>query len=182
MNLVTSVKSVLRRITSVESRAIQRFMAEVASREVGRGAFILDVGAGSSPYRRFFQECRYISTDSFLCNSDLGFVADAHELSVIDKSFDVVLSNQMLEHVADPERALREFYRVLKPGGKLILTAPQAWQLHQEPHHYFNFTKYGLALLFQRVGFQVKQIEARGGISSSCRTRFVIRPRSLNTI
>lgn len=49
---------------------------------------------------------------------------DVTQLSHPDRSFDAVLSFDVLEHVPDYQAALSEFYRVLKPGGYLILTAP----------------------------------------------------------
>ncbi len=49
---------------------------------------------------------------------------DLAALSFADSSFDTVLSFDRLEHVPDPSRALAEFFRVLKPGGRLMLTAP----------------------------------------------------------
>lgn len=49
---------------------------------------------------------------------------DACALSIPDSSFDVVISSECIEHVPDPEKALREMVRVLKPGGVIVVTTP----------------------------------------------------------
>jgi SAM-dependent methyltransferase len=69
-----------------------------------------------------------------------------------------------LEHVEYPQKVIKEFYRILKPKGKLFLTAPLAWRLHSEPYHFYNFTKYGLESLFKNAGFKVIFIKKRGGL------------------
>jgi ubiquinone/menaquinone biosynthesis C-methylase UbiE len=66
---------------------------------------------------------------------------------------DAVLSTQVLEHVADPLSVLAEFFRVLKPDGRLWLTAPFVWYLHEEPYDYYRFTSHGLRFLLERAGF-----------------------------
>src|SRR5437667_9735527 len=58
--------------------------------------------------------------------------------------FDAVICAEVLEHVPDPQRLFSEVHRVLRPGGHLVLTTPQPWGLHEEPHDYFQDAKYGL--------------------------------------
>jgi ubiquinone/menaquinone biosynthesis C-methylase UbiE len=73
-------------------------------------------------------------------NGNVSYVqADAQALPFEDNSFDVVISCETIEHVPDPRAALREMYRVAKPGGSLFLTTP----------NYFNFT--GLYLMYAAV-------------------------------
>lgn len=60
-----------------------------------------------------------------------------------DGSFDAILCSELLEHLPDPTLALDEFKRLLKPGGKLILTAPFSSLVHGAPYHYYTgFTRY----------------------------------------
>jgi SAM-dependent methyltransferase len=154
----------LRDYANLEARSLREFVRSAAQSAVREGATVLDVGAGTTPYRDLFQTGRYIATDLILLRgARLDFLSNAHRIPVKDASFDAILSTQMLEHVTDPDIVLKEFHRVLKSGGKLLLTVPLAWQLHQEPHHYYNFTRYSLALLFDRTGFQVDLLEPRGG-------------------
>jgi hypothetical protein len=57
-----------------------------------------------------------------------------------------------------------EIARVIKPGGHLILTAPQAWRVHEAPHDYFRFTRYGLRYLVESSGLAVLKLKAQGGV------------------
>jgi hypothetical protein len=54
--------------------------------------------------------------------------------------------------------------RVLKPGGTVILTAPFAFRLHEEPYDYYRFTPHGLASMLDRVGLRVVETRAFGGV------------------
>jgi SAM-dependent methyltransferase len=88
---------------------------------------------------------------------------DGHWLPFKENAFDVILNTDVLEHVREPKRIFAEAARVLRPGGLLIMTAPQTAHLHEEPHDYFRFTKYGLAYLAQATGFRIVEIKAFGG-------------------
>ena len=91
------------------------------------------------------------------------FTGDVSALPFEEASYDIVLSTQVLEHVQDPQKVCSEMARVLKPGGHLFLTTPQSSPIHNEPWNYFNFTHYGLMLLFEKAGLQVVKKEAQGG-------------------
>jgi SAM-dependent methyltransferase len=89
--------------------------------------------------------------------------ASALRLPFPSQGFDTVLCTQVLEHVPRPELLIQEAFRVLRTGGQLILTAPQTWGLHEQPHDYYRFTSYGLRYLLEDAGFEVQRIDARGG-------------------
>jgi SAM-dependent methyltransferase len=84
-------------------------------------------------------------------------VGDARRLPVRDAAFDVVLCTEMLEHVPEPQQAIDEMWRVLKPGGTLVLTTRFLFPIHDAPHDYFRFTKYGLRHLLKR--FEVLELQ-----------------------
>jgi SAM-dependent methyltransferase len=71
-------------------------------------------------------------------------VGSAESLPFENESFDVVLSTQVFEHLVDPAAAMKEAVRVLKRGGRLILTVPGVWPTHEAPHDYWRFTRHGL--------------------------------------
>jgi SAM-dependent methyltransferase len=78
----------------------------------------------------------------------------------------------MIEHVREPKVLLQEAYRVLKKGGCLIVTAPLDWGIHEAPHDYYRFTRYGLNYLASSTGFTVVSIKARGGFWKMMGQRF----------
>jgi len=80
-------------------------------------------------------------------------VASADALPLPDGSFDLVLTTQVLEHVADPSGVLAETARVLRPGGALHLTVPLVWEMHELPYDYRRFTTVGLQALLEDAGF-----------------------------
>ncbi len=75
------------------------------------------------------------------------------DLQFEDNSFDLVVSDQVLEHVAgDPFTAIKESYRVLKPGGIAIHATVLLFQIHGYPSDYWRFTPEGLRLLCEDFG------------------------------
>ncbi len=76
-------------------------------------------------------------------------VGDAHDLQFGNDSFDCVLCTEVLEHLHTPQKAIDEMKRVLRPGGTLILTTRFVFPIHDAPHDYFRYTKYGLQHLFR---------------------------------
>ena len=71
----------------------------------------------------------------------------------------------MLEHLEEPENAIRECYRVMKTGGYAIYSVPFIWHLHEEPRDFFRYSKYGLQYLFEKVGFEVIEIRPLSGFA-----------------
>ena len=88
---------------------------------------------------------------------------DVQHLPFKDLSFDTVVTTQVIEHVFNPRAMMREISRVTKPGGHVIVTAPQAWPLHEEPRDFFRYTSYGLQGLAEESGFDVVLLASRGG-------------------
>lgn len=107
---------------------------------------VLDIGSGGSSYSKFFPNRLTVDIDP-LRKPDI--VADAHNLPFKDGEFEVVLSTEMLEHVKDPFQVERELRRVTSPGGILILSTRFVFPIHDAPHDYWRFTKYGLRELFR---------------------------------
>jgi SAM-dependent methyltransferase len=80
-----------------------------------------------------------------------------------DASFDTVLCTDVLEHLWAPQTALEDIARVLRPGGRLVLSVPFLYGLHEQPHDYFRYTKYALRRLCSSAGLKVVRIRAYGG-------------------
>jgi len=156
----------LDRLDPVE-KAISEGVASF-SRTLPEDAVVLDAGAGEARFRSHFSGRRYIALDSRQGDvswdySRLHLVADLLHLPLRDGSCDAVLSVVVLEHISDPFRAARELRRVLRPGGRLWLAAPMIWEIHQAPHDYFRFTRYGLERLLSTGGFAITRLVPIGG-------------------
>jgi SAM-dependent methyltransferase len=101
--------------------------------------------------------------DITINDSSPDFLGDACQIPIRTAAVDIVFCTQVIEHVPHPEKMLREFRRVLKSTGLLILTGPMYWPLHEEPFDYFRFTKHGFAHLLKASGFSQWTIQEDGG-------------------
>lgn len=119
---------------------------------------VLDYGSGGSPYRPLFRSDRYVRADYVCCNGiDIQINSDGH-VECEDGTFDLVLSTQVLEHVQEPELFLKEAFRVLRPGGVLVLTTHGIWEDHGCPYDFRRWTADGLRYEINSVGFEVKEV------------------------
>jgi SAM-dependent methyltransferase len=107
----------------------------------------LDLGAQSGPYGAYFPH--RVSLD-LRRGPGVQVVGDAQALGIADAVFEVVLCTEVLEHLPEPQKAIDEMFRVLKPGGELLLTTRFLFPIHDAPHDYFRYTKYGLRHLLRR--------------------------------
>ena len=121
---------------------LDRFIAAHAS-----DARTLDIGAQNGPYARYFP--RRIALD-IRRGEGVRVIGDAQQLGIRDASVDLVLCTEVLEHLPEPQRAIDEIFRVLAPGGQLLLTTRFMFPIHDAPHDYFRFTKYGLRYLLRQ--------------------------------
>jgi SAM-dependent methyltransferase len=156
------------RLADVGRWFVNGFVKRIAG-EIAPGARVLDAGAGESSYKRFFAHCDYKSVDLGVGDSNwdysnLDYVAPLTDLPVEDNTFDAILCTQVLEHLERPLASLCELHRVLKPGGRIYLTAPMAHAEHQTPYDFFRFTSFGLRSLLARAGFGQVEIEPFGGM------------------
>ncbi len=127
---------------------------------------LLDLGCGNKPYEEWYNLKTETQTGCDVIQSDknrVDVICLATDLKFEDNKFDTVLATQVLEHVYDHHSMIKESFRVLKPGGKMILTVPFTWELHEEPYDFFRLTKHGLKELFEEAGFEIVYIKANGG-------------------
>ena len=119
---------------------------------------VLDYGCGGSPYRGLFHGVsRYIRAD-YVESPGIDFrIDDSGVLPLSDESCDCILSTQVLEHVLSPRIYLSEAFRVLRPGGTLILTTHGIWEDHGCPYDFWRWTADGLRREVIAAGFDVQQ-------------------------
>ena len=103
---------------------------------------------------------KYITMD-INPKSGADIIGDAHTLPFKDGEFDIILANNVIEHFYDPHKAVAEMRRVLKKGGKIYYTIPFMHPVHESPHDYVRYTKFGLQKLF--ATFKALEVHARGG-------------------
>lgn len=145
-----------------------RYLLTHSIRNYGRyiSGRTLDVGAGEyNRYGEFFHASEYVRMD-VVEGKGVDVVGRAEAMPFADASFDSVVCTQVFEHLDQPVKAAQEIFRVLRPGGKLLLTVPQTSELHEEPNDFFRYTNYGLKSMLERAGFTVLECEARGNYFS----------------
>jgi len=166
----------------IPSKPIERAMKKFG-RSFSKDQKILDIGCGFKPYQNFFN-CEYIGIDPLPVTKP-NVIGNAWDLPFDDNSFDGLVLNQALEHIAKTNKTIAEIKRVLKPGGRCIITVPQSMKNHSVPlpstqapvqnfnttdipywHvDYYRYTKFGLIYLFQ--DFEIVSIQESNGYFSS---------------
>lgn len=146
---------------------ITRYVKTVANRLPNK-SLVLDAGAGECVYKKYFNNHIYKSIDlgvgeSKWNYSNLDYVGPLDNMPIPDGTFDAVLCTQVLEHLEWPRESVKEMYRVLKPGGKLYITAPMAQGEHQVPYDFFRYTSLGLKSICCHAGFKEITIKPFGG-------------------
>jgi len=127
---------------------------------------MLDLGCGNKPYQAMFAKrvSEHVGCDVVQSSERcVDILCPATAIPIEDGAFDTVLCTQVIEHVADHKLVLKEAFRLLKPEGKLILSAPMYWPLHEEPYDFFRFTKHGLDYLLKETGFVQVEMIPNGG-------------------
>lgn len=151
---------------------IVKFLKSYAADIKKKDTVLLDVGAGASPYYEILAPRikEYIAVDmaeilpKVETRPILQKAGTAEKLPIADASVDIVMSNQVLEHVTDERAAVAESFRVLKSGGHFIGSVPHISPIHLEPWDFRRFTYYGLKQILENHGFEVIKIEGNGGV------------------
>jgi ubiquinone/menaquinone biosynthesis C-methylase UbiE len=146
--------------------------------EIPADSRILDAGAGELYYKKYALHLNYIAQDfgqyngtgnegglqmQNWDNSKLDIISDITSIPVPDKSFDAVMCIEVFEHIPDPVSAIKEFSRLLKQGGKLILTAPFCSLTHFAPFHFYSgFNRFFFEKYLLEYGFRIDEITPNG--------------------
>ena len=145
---------------------------------IANGSRILDAGAGEQPFRKFCSHLNYVSQDFAQYNPEeinqglqmakwdygnLDIISDIASIPEKDASFDAIMCTEVFEHIINPRDALKEFSRLLKSDGYLIITAPFCSITHFAPYHFYSgFNKYFYENELKLDGFKIIEITPNG--------------------
>lgn len=155
----------------------KRWLINVLKR-IPKNSNILDAGAGEQQYKKFCKHLKYTSQDfaeyiptnvksGFQMNKwnygKLDIISDISKIPVRSKYFDAVMCTEVFEHLPNPILAIKEFSRIIKDGGYLIITAPFCSLTHFAPYYFATgFSKYYYEKNLTENGFKIIEISPNG--------------------
>lgn len=139
---------------------------------------LLDAGAGEQAYKPFCSHLKYVAQDFAQYAPEknnsglqmekwdygkLDIISDITTIPEPNESFDAILCSEVFEHIPDPNAAIKEFSRLLKKGGVLILTAPFISLTHFAPYHFSTgFNRYYYEHHLPAAGFRIEELSFNG--------------------
>ena len=175
------------------NEALRRGWLKQALMSIPHGLKVLDAGAGELQNKPLCSHLVYTSQD--ICEykgngnskglhtgawntEEIDIVSNITNIPVEDASFDAILCSEVFEHLPDPLLALDEFARLLKPGGKLIITTPFASFVHFAPYFYATgFSSYWYEHHLSKKGFKVDKLEPNGDWFSCLKQELLRLPK-----
>lgn len=174
---------------------------------------LLDAGCGSQRYRQYCSHLKYKAQDFGQYSTDqkkmlgtegaggtegyqygkLDYVGDIWNIDETAETFDAILCTEVLEHIPYPIETIKEFSRLLKKDGKLILTAPSNCLRHMDPFFFYSgFTDRWFEKVLKDYDFEIESITpvgdyysylavemARTGMSHSILSKLLVAPAFL---
>lgn len=129
---------------------------------------MLDYGCADMPYRSFFGPgVEYVGADLDGNEGAAVTLNPDGTLPLPDQGFDAVLSTQVLEHVQNPRLYLRECWRMLRPGGRLLLSTHGVFSYHPDPVDLWRWTCEGLRFEVGDAGFEILRFEGIVGLAAT---------------
>lgn len=146
---------------------------------------ILDIGGKKNKKRGKFNinlfnlDVKYVNIDK---DAEPDFLCDAVSIPVEDNSYDGIILAEVLEHIYQPKTIIKEAFRILKPGGHLLITIPFMYPMHADPEDYNRFTETWFLKALEETGFEVLKIEYHGGFFAVLANNFRLLANDLNKI
>lgn len=149
---------------SLRRQHVDSFLARTVV-ATGSAQSLLDVGGVKDLQRGKFNVARSgfrVIAVNVSTEKNIDVRADAVRLPVPANSFEWVLCSEVLEHVNEPLRVMAEIFRVLRPGGKAVITAPFLFRLHADPLDVGRYTHWFWRQQLEEIGFGQITIEKQG--------------------
>jgi SAM-dependent methyltransferase len=147
---------------SITRHYVDRFVQKNKKEVRGR---VLDFG--NRNYQKLFDPASIQSYDvmDLSRTGESTIVGDIQDCpSIPNESFDTIICTQVLEHVFSSQKALDQIYRILAPGGVLLLAVPFYGFLHGAPEDYWRFSPSALRQLMARYEYKVSHFEVFGNV------------------
>lgn len=132
-------------------------ISELSTNIVGKN--LLDVGCGTKPYKNLFNVSQYdgleYSQEQHGRKKNAEYIYDGHRFPFENEVYENIISNEVLEHIFNPDEFLSEINRVLKMNGNLLLTVPFVWDEHEQPYDFARYTSFAMKHLFDKYGFKI---------------------------
>jgi SAM-dependent methyltransferase len=152
-------------IARVLPSTLQRLIRELGPTP---GCRVLDYGCADQPYRQFFPpDADFVGADLPGNPAAVVQIDPDGTLPLPDSGFDFVLSTQVIEHVDDPSVYLSECFRLLRPGGWLVLSTHGLMIYHPDPVDLWRWTPEGLRRAVGGAGFDVVRVEGIMGLAAT---------------
>jgi SAM-dependent methyltransferase len=134
-----------------------------------KNLLLVDFGCGDMPYRSVIEPMvgKYLGVDLEMNPKAEHHIDFDSKTTLPDNYADIILSNQVLEHVDTPSGYLKEALRILKPGGTIILTTHGYWFYHPTPNDYWRWTSAGLRKTVEAEGFKITKFHGIMGLAAS---------------
>lgn len=131
--------------------------------------YLLDAGCGEKPYSLIYEELveKSIGCDVEYCihdQTEVDVFATLDNLPFENEIFNTVLCTNVLEHVAESEKAFSEIARVLKYKGYMIISIPFLYPLHEAPYDFYRYTIHGVRHQLEKNGVDIISIVPWGGV------------------
>ena len=181
MNIKEIKKIFLPKIGS-ENESNRVTWIEKTLKEIPSDLKMLDAGAGECQFKKYCSHLKYTSQDFAQYdglgdkkglqmkkwdNTQIDLISDIINIPVEKESYDAIMCTEVFEHIPDPISAIKEFSRILKPGGKLILTAPFCSLTHFAPYHFYSgFNTYFYEKYLIESGFKIEETTSNGNFFS----------------
>ena len=149
-------------------RALRRAL-ELEATSLPPDSVLLDLGCGEMPYRSVFEPrvARYVGADLPRNPQAEVHLDESGRVSMPDRSVDIILSSQVLEHVPSPDAYLAEAHRLLRPSGTLLLSTHGYWMYHPDPTDFWRWTRDGLVRVVESTGFRVQSVRGVMNLAAS---------------